>query len=161
MRAVRAGVWCLLALLGSAGGHAAIEPSGCDGEWRQQPITHGFDYALDIQPIWDQFCANCHINHAGSPQAGLDLDPPFSYFNLVEVPDGTLSIFLVAPGVPAQSLLWRKLNCEVPGPETGDRRMPLNRVPLTPALQARIHDWIAAGAPQVLERLFASGLEDR
>jgi hypothetical protein len=146
-------------LAGSAS--AAIPPEGCDGEWLSEPVTQRFDYANDIQPIWDQFCANCHINHAGSPQAGLDLDPPFSYFNLVDVPDGGLSILLVKPGDPEASLLWRKVNCSVPGPDPEDNRMPLNRVPLTPAAQARIHDWIAAGAPQMLERLFAGGFEAR
>ena len=151
----------LLLILVSAVANSAIEPSGCDTAWRQQPITQEFSYLEDIQPVWNQFCANCHVDHGGGPAAGLDLDPAFSYPNLVNAPNGTLSILLVAPGDPAGSLIFRKINCSEPGPELGDPPMPLGRPSLPPSQQALIYDWIAAGGPMQLERLFASGFEER
>lgn len=138
-----------------------MEPRRCDSDWRAQPITHTFNYNTDIQPIWNQFCANCHVAHGGAPLAGLDLDPPFSYFNIVDAPDASLSILHVAPGNPADSLIWRKVNCATPGPDPGDARMPLARPPLSPAVRARLYDWIAAGAPMTLDRVFGSGMEER
>ena len=141
--------------------HSAIDPGGCDSEWREQPITQAFNYSNDIQPIWSQFCANCHVDHGGAPLAGLDLDPPFSYSNIVNAPNGDLSILLVASFDPAGSLVFRKINCDAPGPHPGGARMPLGRPPLSPAVQALLYDWIAAGAPLQLERLFAAGFESR
>ena len=140
---------------------AAIDPTGCEDAWREQAITYAFDYGQDIQPIWSQYCANCHVDFGGAPLAGLDLNPAFSYSNLVNAPDGCLSIFLVAPGDPAGSLLFRKVNCTAPGPHLGAGRMPLGRLPLSPTLQARIYDWIAAGAPMAIDRIFAAGFEVR
>lgn len=153
-----AGAWCAGFCSVAA---AAIEPTGCETAWLAQPVTQGFDYDNDIQPIWDQFCANCHVSHAGMPLGGLDLDPPFSLSNLVGAPSSDLSLLLVAPGDPLASLLWRKVNCDSPGPRKGDGRMPFARPPLSAALQARIFDWIAAGAPQLLDRVFANGMEPR
>ena len=141
--------------------NAAIDPTGCEDTWRTQPITYAFDYAKDIQPIWGQYCANCHVAFGGAPLAGLDLNPAFSYSNLVGAPDTSLSIFLVAPGDPAASLLFRKINCTAPGPFVNAGRMPLGRIPLSPTLQARIYDWIAAGAPMTLDRIFAASFEER
>jgi|CXWL01.1.fsa_nt_gi hypothetical protein len=151
----------MVLLLCAQGAAAAIDPSGCDQDWRLEPITQGFDYATDIQPVWSQYCANCHVDHAGSPLAGLDLDPAFSYTNLVLAPDGGLTIYLVEPFNPAGSLLFRKLNCNVPGPDVDGVRMPYGRPALSPALQALVYDWIAAGAPLSLERMFAGGFEER
>ena len=143
------------------GANAAIDPTGCDATWREQTVTYAFDYAKDIQPIWGQYCSNCHVDFGGSPLGGLDLNPAFSYNNLVGSPDNSLSIFLVAPGDPAGSLLFRKINCIAPGSFQGAARMPLGRVPLNPTLQALIYDWIAAGAPIQLDRIFAASFEVR
>ena len=140
---------------------AAIMPSACDPAWAQQAISHSFDYALDIQPIWDQYCANCHVAHAGQPLAGLDLNAPFSFNNLWFQPDTTLSIYLVQPYAPEDSLLFRKINCSQPGPLSHSASMPLGRPALPAVLQARVYDWIKAGAPLLQERFFASGLEAR
>ncbi|MCB1590097.1 MAG: hypothetical protein KDI56_14410 [Xanthomonadales bacterium] len=142
-------------------GSAQIIPLGCADQWRDEPRTQSFDYALDIQPIWGQYCANCHVAHGGSPAAGLDLDPAFSYGQLVNAPDHSLTILRVVPGDPEGSLLFRKLNCLEPGPASGDPPMPLGRPPLSASLQARIHDWIAAGAPLQLWRIYADDFETR
>jgi hypothetical protein len=150
-----------LAVLIAPLARAAIAPNGCDESWRTQAVTQSFDYNTDIQPIWNQFCANCHVAHGGSPSAGLDLDAAFSYSNMVGAPNNDLSILLVAPGDAQSSLLWRKINCTAPGPSLNGARMPLARAPLNASLQALIYDWITAGAPRTLERIFASDLEDR
>ena len=154
-------IWPMSLILVAMVAQAVIEPSGCDSDWRLQPITQTFNYADDVQPVWNQYCANCHVDHGGVPAAGLDLDPAFSYLNLVNAPNNTLSILLVSPGDPQGSLIFRKVNCIEPGPEMGDPRMPLGRPRLPPTQQALIHDWIAAGAPILLERLYASGFEER
>lgn len=139
---------------------AAIEPSGCDPAFRAVPQTHTFDYATQIQPIWIQFCADCHVQHGGNPAMGLDLEPPFSRDNLVLVPSAQdPTIALVWPGQPAISLLLRKLNCSAPGPLIGLARMPFGRPPLESALQALVYDWIAAGAP--VEVLWRDGFDER
>lgn len=151
-------------LLASLCAHAAlaqIAPTECSKGWEREPRTQSFDYALDIQPIWGQFCANCHVDHGGSPAVGLDLDPAFSYLNLVNAPDYSLTIMRVVPGDPEGSLLFRKLVCAQPGPAEGDPPMPLGRPSLATALQARVHDWIEAGAPLLLLRVHADGFETR
>ena len=55
-------------LLASLCAHAAlaqIAPTECSKGWEREPRTQSFDYALDIQPIWGQFCANCHVDNYG------------------------------------------------------------------------------------------------
>ena len=115
--------------------------------------------STNIQLVWTQFCANSHVDHGGVPLAGLDLNRPFSYANLINAPDGGLTIYLVAPPDPAESLLWRKLNCNAPGPHQGAARTPLGRPPPSAALQALDYDGIKAGAPQTLQRIHASDFE--
>jgi hypothetical protein len=124
-------------------------PEGCDDSLRDPPYTYRFDYTADIQPIWTQFCANCHVFHGGQPAYGLDLQAPNSYDALVLAPssdDATRA--LVLPGRPDESVLLTRLRCNAPGPLPESARMPLERNPLSPALQARVYDWIAAGAPR-------------
>ena len=141
--------------------NAAIDPTGCEDTWRTQPLTYAFNYAKDIQPIWGQYCSNCHVDFGSTPLGGLDLNPKFSYSNLVNAPDTGLSILLVAPSNPAGSLLFRKINCTAPGAHQGAGRMPLGRIPLSATLQARIYDWIAAGAPMQIDRIFTASFEVR
>lgn len=138
----------------------AIPPEGCDPAFLAEPQAHTFDYAAQIQPIWSQYCADCHVQHGGNPATGLDLEPPFSRDNLVLVPSAQEpTVALVWPGRPEISLLWRKLNCDAPGPLTGGQRMPFGRPPLPPGLQALVYDWIAAGAPT--ELLLRDGFDQR
>lgn len=143
----------LLALTG-------VEPSGCDPGFQAEAQAHAFDYAGQIQPLWNQYCANCHVAHGGNPAQGLDLDPPFSRDNLLWVPSSQEpSRLLVWPGQPAASLLFRKLNCSEPGPLPGGEQMPLGRPALGSADQALVYDWIAAGAP--VEVLWRDGFDLR
>lgn len=139
---------------------AGYDPASCDPALHAEPQFRSVDYAADIQPLWNQFCANCHVQHAGNPAQGLDLDPPFSRDNLVWVPSSQdPGLALVWPGLPAESLLMRKLQCSEPGPLPGGAQMPLGRPALDPADQARVYDWIAAGAP--IEVLWRDGFDAR
>lgn len=126
---------------------AQFVPSGCDSI-AATPATFAIDYQADIQSIFSFECANCHVDHGGAPVADLDLDPDPSWFNLVDVPSSQDPAQIrVIPRDALRSLLFRKVNCNVPGPDVFHNRMPLGRDPLSLADQAMIYDWIEAGAP--------------
>ncbi|MGB0132763.1 hypothetical protein [Dokdonella sp.] len=124
------------------------------------PITWNIDYTTTIQDVFSNRCSNCHVDHAGSPSGDLDLDPEFSWDNLVNAPSNSQpGRFLVVPGQPLNSVLFEKLNCDLP--DAGDR-MPRARPPLAPAEQALIFDWIMLGAPfQPTDFIFFGGFEPR
>jgi hypothetical protein len=135
------------------------EPIGCDSI-AAVPIIWNIDYEKDIQSIFNQRCANCHVDHAGLYLGDLDLDPEVSWDNLVDWPAfGDPELLRVEPGNPLASALFRKLNCAKPG---FGQRMPLERPPIPLAEQALIFDWIAAGAPSgSTEVIFFNGFEPR
>lgn len=133
--------------------------SGCDSI-AAIPITWDIDYEKDIQSIFNQRCANCHVDHAGLYSGDLDLDPGVSWDNMVGWPsNGDASVLRVDPGNPLASALFRKVNCEQPGFGV---RMPQNRPPIPLAEQALIFDWIAAGAPNgKTDTIFHHGFDAR
>lgn len=137
--------------------HAA--PTGCDSI-ASVPITWNIDYATDIQNLFSERCSNCHVDHGGSPDGDLDLDPEFSYDNLVGGPSNSATGgTLVIPGDPLNSVLYQKINCSQP--DSGVR-MPRARPVLPLADQALIYDWIMLGAPRLpTDFIFASGFEPR
>ncbi|MEO6065406.1 MAG: hypothetical protein ABIP49_06495 [Lysobacterales bacterium] len=137
-------------------------PSGCDSI-AGVPATYAIDYQQDIQPIFSFGCANCHVDSAGDPEADLDLDPDPSWFNLVDVNSSQdASQIRVIAGDALRSLLFRKVNCDVPGPGPDSQRMPQNRPDLQLADQALIYDWIMAGAPNgPTDTLFYNSFELR
>jgi hypothetical protein len=138
--------------------------SGCESI-ASIPITWNIDYTTTIQELFANRCSNCHVDHAGSPSGDLDLDPKFSWFNLVNAPsNGQPGRFLVIPGQPLNSVLFQKLNCDVPGdvPDPNNVRMPRTRPPLPLAEQALIFDWIMLGAPfEQTDFIFTGGFEPR
>lgn len=144
------------AVLALAPPAAHAQPSGCTSI-AGVPITWNIDYYKDIQAIFSTRCSNCHVDHAGNPQAGLDLDPKWSYENLVGTPSGSGDI-LVVPGNPQASVLFQKINCDTP---VAGLRMPRLRPALPVAEQALIYDWIMLGAPRISDTMFASGFEPR
>lgn len=133
--------------------------SGCENI-ASIPITWNIDYTTTIQDVFSNRCSNCHVDHAGDPSGDLDLDPEFSWDNLVNAPsNGQPGRFLVVPGQPLDSVLFEKLNCDMPN--AGDR-MPRARPPLPLAEQALIFDWIMLGAPfQPTDFIFLGGFEPR
>lgn len=133
--------------------------SGCDSI-ASIPITWNINYAVDIQSVFNTRCSNCHVDHGGSPSGDLDLDPEFSWDNLVNGPSNEQpGRYLVVPGQPLDSVLFEKINCETPG---AGMRMPRMRPALPLAEQALIFDWIMLGAPRdPTDFIFASGYEPR
>ncbi len=163
LRARRLSPLLALALLPAAAGPGDARerggPAGCDSI-AAVPIAWNIDYEADIQPIWDQRCANCHVDHAGLYLGDLDLDPGVSWDNLVgQDAFGDPSMLRVRPGQPLASALFLKLNCEEPGFGV---RMPSGRPPIPLAEQALVFDWIAAGAPYgKTDIVFFDGFEGR
>ena len=114
-------------------------PSGCDDLSSVAPFTQ-FNYPGTIQSIWTNNCASCHI---GGSSGGLNLDPPGSDLNLINVQSAQNDTFIrVVPGDPLGSLLFRKINCDEPGLGV---RMPFGGPNLSLVQQALIFDWIEAG----------------
>jgi hypothetical protein len=138
---------------------AAPTASECDSI-DSIPARFDIDYQSDVQPIFDQHCANCHVDSGGAPEAGLELDSGVSWYELVDVASSQdPSLTRVKSFDPANSLLFHKVNCE--NPDLGSR-MPYERIPITLAEQALIHDWIATGASMTTsETIFFAGFEDR
>lgn len=125
------------------------------------PLRQHVNYDTDIQPIWSQRCANCHVDWGEFPEADLDLNPPNSWYFLVDQassnPNATQ--IRVVPGRPRQSLLFTKLNCAI---QDIGLRMPRARPELPLDEQALIHDWILAGAPEHGDdTIFRGGFQPR
>lgn len=147
----RVALWLAIGLPASAFGQA----SGCD-DLSALPEIAQVDYLTQIQPIWEIRCANCHVNHSGSPSAQLDLDDDVSWLGLYRMPSGLAADrLLVRPGDPVASFLLEKLSCDQP--QAGSR-MPRGRNPIPLAEQALVRDWIAQGAREQ-PPLFADGFE--
>lgn len=160
---MRTRILLLAVVLGLSNSAAAqMIPSGCDSI-AAVPARYAIDYQNDIQAIFSFRCANCHVDHGGNPDSDLDLDPDPSWFNLVGVPSNQAPAQIrVVPNDAVRSLLFAKLNCEVPGPVPGSDRMPRFRLPLPIAEQALIYDWIMAGAPiDATDTIFFGGFEQR
>jgi mono/diheme cytochrome c family protein len=149
---MRLTILALLAIAAATGQRAhAGGPTDCDDLGSVAPFTQ-FNYPLVIQSIWQGNCSGCHLS--GGSSGGLNLDPPGSDLNLINVASTQNPAFtLVVPGDPLASLLFLKLNCD--GPGLGSR-MPLGGPNLSLTQQALIFDWIEAGAP-----LMSNGMEDR
>ena len=144
---------------GARAAGAAQDPSECDSI-EDIPMRYDIDYQLDVQPIFDQHCANCHVESGGAPSAGMELDDGVSWFQLVGVPSSQdASLTRVIPGNAAWSLLFQKVNCYVPAIGS---RMPFERPELSVEDQATIHDWIVLGASSgTSEVIFLGGFEAR
>ncbi|MDC8012401.1 hypothetical protein [Tahibacter soli] len=142
----------------AAAWQAAPSAEQCDGIASvpmRQHVTYG-----EIQSVFNTRCSNCHVEHGGTPQADLDLDPGVSWFYLVDQPSSMLAgAIRVVPGNPATSYLFQKVNCAV---TDQGLRMPRLRQALPLAEQALIHDWILAGAPEVEDdTIFRARFETR
>jgi|GEM_PF-1108790 len=111
------------------------------------PFGRPHDFNSDIQPIFDQNCADCHSpGGEGYEQTGLDLRAGNSYESLIWVPSSQdPSRLLVDPTSVEESLLWHKINCDEPG--VGER-MPMGEPRLDfQTDQLTIRTWLIEGAP--------------
>ena len=98
------------------------------------PATQAIDFARDIQPIFEQYCYECH--GATKARGRLRLHAP----ELIR--KGGESGPAITPGKSHESLLIRR----VLGLD-GDDRMPRDGDPLPEATIARLRAWIDQGAP--------------
>ncbi len=117
------------------------------------PVQYTITYGAAIQGVFDNFatnggnagCVDCHF--PPSPTGNLDLTDGVSWSHLVNIPSyEDSSVLYVVPNQPEQSLLFQKVNCDMPGVGS---RMPFDGYGggLTVEQQALIYDWIAEGAP--------------
>jgi mono/diheme cytochrome c family protein len=111
---------------------------GCDDLSASTTAFVEFNY-LQVQSIFTNNCAPCHINGGGS--GGINLDLANSMRNLLTPSSGTPRVI---PGNAVGSRLFGKINCEIPSVGS---RMPLGGNALSPPQQRYIQDWINAGAP--------------
>lgn len=95
-------------------------------------------YKLDVQPILNARCGECHTppNGAGYVKSGLDLS---SYAGLMK---GTKLGPVIIPGSPLTS----NLNVMIEGRAAKEIQMPHGQRPLLKAQQKIIRDWVAQGA---------------
>ncbi len=151
--------WFAAAIALTSLAQPVFSASGCDSI-ASIPITWNIDYSNDLQAIFNTRCSNCHVKSGGSPEAGLDLDPGVSWDSLVNAPSQEqLGRLFVVPGRPLDSVLFEKINCEVPN---AGFRMPRGRSPLPLSEQALIYDWIMLGAPlEPTDTIFLDGFEPR
>ncbi len=103
--------------------------------------------ALDVQPIFDSYCVQCHMLEA--PQADLVLEEGEAYSNLVGVKSTQSSQLRVHAGSPEKSYLIDKLRgTQVRGGGFGSG-MPLSEGSYRPLAQQDIQtivNWITGGA---------------
>jgi hypothetical protein len=147
---------CLLASVGStttatmaSWSSAAPPPSGCT-DISAVPVQYTITFGAAIQGIFTNFsgmnsgCVDCHVAPDEGPAGNLSLVDGFSYVALIDHrSDENPRLTYVIPNHPEQSLLFQKVNCDLP--PVGSR-MPFNGS-LSVEQQALIYDWIAAGAP--------------
>lgn len=94
-------------------------------------------YKLDVQPIIDSRCVQCHApGEEGLQASGLDLT---SYQGLME---GTRHGPIVVPGDPVTS----NLIVLVEGRASPELRMPHGQRPLLTPQQKILRDWVRQGA---------------
>ena len=139
--------WVIALLLSFPAGASHFPPGvGCQN-LAGLPINFATDWQRDIKPILNELfptgrCTSCHNPGPfdGNPDlTDLGID---ALYNLI--PPG-----YVVPGRPEDSPLFDKLNCQQPG--TGGSRMPFGQVPLSIDEQGLVYDWIAQGAPGMVE----------
>ena len=110
--------------------HSRGRPPGVENR-AGQPLV---DFSREIQPIFKQYCAECH--GPSKARGRLRLHTPDLILR------GGLSGSPITPGKSEESLLIRR----VMGLD-GEDQMPLDGEPLPEATIARLRAWIDQGAP--------------
>jgi hypothetical protein len=115
--------------------------AGGDGVAGPRPALaaeEAVSYHLDVQPILQSRCFECHTPPSGKgyEASGLDLS---TYDGLMK---GTKHGAIVSPGDPLTS----NLNVLIEGRARPEVRMPHNQRPLLKAQQQIIHAWVKQGA---------------
>ena len=90
-------------------------------------------------------CAACHTTNGRTPSAGLNLDGPDAYSNLVNKPSARKAgAVLVVPGDPDNSYLIQKIEGRA---GIAGVRMPFNGPYLSEGQALILKRWIEIGAP--------------
>jgi hypothetical protein len=90
-------------------------------------------------------CAACHTANGRTPAAGLNLDGPDAYNNLVRKPSARkVGAIIVVPGDPDNSYLIQKIEGRA---GIVGVRMPLNGPYLSEGQTLILKRWIEVGAP--------------
>lgn len=148
----------LPALLSSCGVADAPAASPADDDEEEQQEEALINYKRDVQPIWDAHCTSCH-GDTPTAQAGLILRAGESFAALmtstqnpcIAEDGGLLELPRVAPGDPAASMLWVKLNTDLTAPTWPQcgREMPVVGTALAtthPEAAETVRLWIVQGA---------------
>jgi hypothetical protein len=98
-------------------------------------------FSSDVQPVFDANCIGCH---GAGGNGGLDLRPPQSYDNLVDVVSPNYDGTRVAPGEPDKSVLMDKIS----GGDRFGSRMPPTGSGLSDSTIETIRTWVLEGAPR-------------
>ena len=118
-----------------SGAFAAV--AGAAGAAGAARAAEEVSYTLDVQPIIESRCTQCHApGGPGYQESGLDLT---SYQGLMK---GTKHGPIVVPGDAFTS----NLNVLLEGRASPELRMPHNQRPLLQAQQKIIADWVKQGA---------------
>lgn len=117
-------------------------------------------FSQDIVPMFVESCTACHGGEeATSGSAGLNLEGPFAYDNLVNVlarpfrpaegEEVEKEFYRVTPGVPEVSYLLHKLlgTQTIVGGSGGQMPRGSDAVPWTAEQIDLVRQWILAGAP--------------
>jgi mono/diheme cytochrome c family protein len=114
---------------------APPDPTMAPGALEVVPATSTDEvlFARDLGPLLIENCLGCHGEQNPSNQ--------FSVFNFARMLRGGIRGVPLAPGMPAESLLIKKLRGQADG-----ERMPRNKPPLDEETIARFEKWIALGA---------------
>ncbi len=116
---------------------ASLDPGATPEMARLEVVAAGANdevqFARDIGPILQDNCLGCH----GDTNAGAN----FGMNTFARMLQGGGNGPPLVPGMPAESLLIKKLR----GTATGGERMPQGRDPLPEEVIAKIEKWIALG----------------
>jgi len=110
-------------------------------------------FSQDIIPMFVESCTACHGgDEATSGSAGLNLEAPFAYDNLVGVQarpyaEEEFEFFRVTPGKPEVSYLMHKLLGTQDAVGGRGTQMPRGMDPWTEEQLNLVREWILAGAP--------------
>ena len=102
-------------------------------------------FVRDIQPILTARCATQSCHNLSTQQVGLNLEPGFSYAEIVNADPLGRGMPYIKPERPDSSFLVRMIGGD-PALRYELPRMPLGREPLTDNQIATIINWVTAGA---------------
>lgn len=131
--------------VGGAGDDAAVwQDAWATGEDAQADATPGAPSFAAVWPVLEGYGCSGGYCHGGGAGGLTMADEQGAYDSLVEVASTCDGSLRVAPGLPAQSLLWSKVDPDAE-PSCGPK-MPYGGDPIDDADAVLIRSWIEGGA---------------